>query len=250
MQQLIAWLPQLVVTALPGFINVWISKSEWERRFRRFPIFQPFKSPRLWRLMTVEFLLPSVLFGWVSPLMFRIDPPALDRPIDVGLLGTAIAFGWGFVALLNAPISILSAGMLDIGPIYNVFVDQVYEKIASNQEPKMRRFWRELEAELQQTPNFLDRGFKDLADCLGITPTMLDESSTDLDTQTEAIIRKIQRLRKYRRQDKKAEDIVQLLQTQQSLKPQDWPELIRAFGGRETFIQRYFPKSAQKRPRS
>ena len=141
--------------------------------------------------------MPAVLFWYVAPEVFRIDPFTPNRSIDVGLVGTAIAFGWGFVALLNAPISILSAGMLDIGPIYNVFVDQVYEKIFNDQKPKMRKFWRELEDELKQTSHFSDRDFTDLADCLGVLSVMLSESSAEeVDTQTAALIRKIQTMQK------------------------------------------------------
>ena len=86
-----------------------------------------------------------------------------------------------------------------------------------------------------------------MADCLGVLSVMLSESSAEVDPQTAALIRKIQTTQKYWRQDKKAEDIVKLLRTEQSLNWQDWPELIRAFGGREAFIQRYFPKSAKPR---
>lgn len=114
----------------------------------------------------------------------------------------------------------------------------------------MRKFWRELEDELKQTSNISDRGFTDLADCSGVLSVMSSESSTEVDAQTAALIRKIQTMQNEPQQEKKAEDIVKLLRTEQSLNLQDWPELIRAFGGREAFIQRYFPQSVKSRSRS
>ena len=118
MQQSIAWLPQLLVTSVPGAINVWLSGGELQKEFqRKLPIFRPLQSPVWLCLQLVQFLVPAALFWWVVPAVFRIPPPSLTWQLDFVLWSNAIAFGWGFVALINAPISILSAGMLEPGTI-------------------------------------------------------------------------------------------------------------------------------------
>lgn len=241
MQQGIAWLPQLLVTSVPGVINVWLSGGEQRKEFQqKLPIFRPSKSPAWWFLQLVQFLVPAALFWWAAPAAFRIPPPAVTRPLDFVMWANAIAFGWGFVALINAPISILSAGMLEPGTIYARLVRNLYETIDNREKPKMRRFRRELIVELEKTPHFSNKGFDDLAECLGVSFDLLSNQSLPLDSRTESIVRKVNAIKAQPTQAQKATEIVKLLRTEEVLTVHDWPELIRAFGGRDVFIQRYF----------
>lgn len=288
MSQFIDWLTQLVIAALPGAFNVWVSNAEQTRRFQEFPIFQVWRSPRLWWVRAVQFLLPVALFWWIAPLVFQIPPPCLPdttevlstaqdalrslpntteilktvqdalkslpgataktcqfRPPTLALLGNAVAFGVGFVALLNAPISILSAGMLDVGPIYNVFIARVYEKIRSDQALKMINFWEELEVELAETPGFSLRGFNTLSECLGVPSYLLGEQNPDhADT-----LRKLELIRNPQlSKDQRAKSIVRLLRNEKMGNPQAWPKVVKAFGCREDKIPTLFPRSI-RRPR-
>ncbi len=256
MQQSIAWLPQLLVTSVPGVINVWLSGGELQKEFqRKLPIFRPLQSPVWWFLQLVQFLVPAALFWWVVPSIFRIPPPSPTRHLDFVLWMNAIAFGWGFTALINAPSSILSAGMLEPGTIYDKLVGNLYEVIDNHEKPKMRRFRRELTMELEKTPGFSNRGFDDLAECLGVSFDLLSSQDSPIDIRTETIVRKINAIKGQPTQAAKAAEIVKLLRTEEVLTVQDWPELIRAFGGREAFIRHYFKvraKTSKKgsRPRS
>lgn len=248
MSQPVEWISQLAIAGLPGVINVWLSNAEQTRRFQEFPIFQAWKSLRLWWVRAIQFLLPAVLFLWVAPLVFQIPSLCVSeaangcqlRPVTVELVGNAIAFGWGLVALLNAPISILSAGMLDVGPVYNVFVDQVYEKIYSDQKLRMISFWEELETEIAQTPNFSEQGFKTLSECLGVPSFLLG----DPDAESNDLINKIERIRDPQlSQSAKAKAIVKLLRTEDVVYPQSWQKLVKAFGCRENNVPTLFPKA-------
>lgn len=116
----------------------------------------------------------------------------------------------------------------------------------TNEKPKMRRFRRELEAELAQTPNFFGKGFNDLSECLKIPYNFLSEGESTLDAEKAALVRKIRAIQDPQKmQAQKAEEIVKLLRTTEVLATQDWPELISAFGGREAFIRRYFKMQAK-----
>jgi hypothetical protein len=289
MPQFIEWLPQLAVAFLPGVINVWLSNAEQTRRFQEFPVFQAWRSPRLWWVRAVQFLLPAVLFWWIAPLVFQIPPVcSLDatevlsnaqaalrrlpdtteeilivqealkrlpgatdkscqlRLINVALVGNAIAFGWGLIALLNAPISILSAGMVDVGPIYKVFVDQIYEKIYSDQAHKMIDFWEELRTELAQTPDFSSLGFNRLSECLGVPSTSVENQHLE----HADILRKLELIRDPQlSREQRAIEIVNLLRTEDLMYPQAWPKLVKAFGCREGKIPTLFPRSI-RRPRA
>ena len=238
--QHLSWLPQLFVTAIPGLVNVWLSGIEQSKYFQqKFPIFKPARSLNWWFLQLLQFLVPAVLFWWAAPIAFRIEPPSIKREIDLELVGNALAFGWGFVALINAPISILSAGMLETGTIYSRAVKSLREAIRAKEEPRMRSFRRALEIELETT-TFSDKGFNDLAECLKIPYTYLSQNESELKADQVIIVRKINAIKAKSTQAQKAEEIVKLLRTEEVLTVQDWPELIRAFGGREAFIQRYF----------
>jgi hypothetical protein len=252
MPQQLGWLPQLLVTAIPGLVNVWLSSSEQRKDFqRRFPIFRPQKSFNWWLLQLLQFLVPAVLFWWVVPQAFRIEPPTIDRKLDILLIGNAFAFGWGFVALINAPISVLSAGMLETGTIYSKAVNGFISSIVAEQKPRMRRFRSDLEAELANTPHFNNKGFNDLCECVGISYTCLSQSEADLKAELQAnqitLVRKIKAIKEKSIQAEKSEEIVKLLRTEEVLSIQDWPELIRAFGGRDAFINQHFkPRSFAK----
>jgi hypothetical protein len=136
--------------------------------------------------------------------------------------------------------------MLETGTIYTRAVRWFVETIMAHERPKMRRFRRELEAELAETPHFSEKGFNDLSECLKIPYNFLSEGESTLDADKAALVRKIRAIQDPQKtQAQKAEEIVKLLRTAEVLATQDWPELIRAFGGREAFIQRYFKVRAK-----
>lgn len=254
MPQFVDWLPQFAIAALPGIINVWLSSVEQRRALQKYPLFQPWKSPRLWWLRAIQFLLPVALFWWVAPAIFQIPAPCLPdppipetcqiRPVDVSLVGNAIAFGWGFVALLNAPIDILSAGMLPISSVYNFFVEQVCEKIYKDQNNKMIDLWQQVENELAKIESLPVQGINLLSEYLGVPSYQLNDSNLDVDTATMALIQKITALKDPTiPPSEKARQIVKLLRTEKDLDFQIWQRLIKAFGCEEKAIPSLFPNS-------
>ena len=53
MQPQLSWLLQLLITAIPGFVNVWLSHIEQTKYFQqKFPIFRPISSKNWWALAT------------------------------------------------------------------------------------------------------------------------------------------------------------------------------------------------------
>lgn len=260
MPQFTEWLPQIVIAALPGVINIWLSSIEQARTLRKYPFFQSWKSPRLWWLRTIQFVLPVALFWWVAPAILQIPPPCLPssdaagvcqiRPVDVALIGNAIAFGWGFVALLNAPIDILSAGMLPIGSMYNFFIEQICEKIYKDQQTKMFDLWQQIEDELIQVTRLPSRGINLLSEYLDVPSYQLNDSNLDVDPTTKDLIAKINTIQNPNLSStEKARQITKLLRTEAYLDVQQLQKLTKALGCREQSIPALFPQQ-QNQPQT
>lgn len=149
LQVLLDWLPQIAVTLIPGIIHQWLAARELEIDLAHFPIFNLRKSPRYWALRCFFFILPVVLFWALIPLIFRVDPPSAGRNLwNWTLWGMAIALGWRFTSILNASISIASAGVLDFGPFYQAIVGVFRQAIIKNQEDKTSLFWNDIAKDL------------------------------------------------------------------------------------------------------
>lgn len=150
LQILQAWLPQIIVAALPGFIHQWIAAQELTKSLRRFPLFNPRKSPTYWFYRLFAFAITAFSFWFVVPLIFRVDPPSIQRNLkDWNLWGMALAVGFYFRHFLDAPISIVALGVFDIGPGYHKLVSAFRGTIIEAQLGKTENFWQQVDKELK-----------------------------------------------------------------------------------------------------
>lgn len=141
LQTLLSWLPQVGVTTIPGFIHQWLAARELEKSIG-FSIISPYKSWRYWVLRAFFFALPIVLFWLVVPLVFRVEPPTLQRNLkDWVLWGMAIGLGFFLPYFLKAPISILAIGSSDAGPTYKIVVDIFSKTIRAHHQRQTDDFW-------------------------------------------------------------------------------------------------------------
>jgi hypothetical protein len=248
LQTLSDWWLQWAIATLPGLINVVLAAKELERRCQKFPLFRPLQSSGFRALIAIQFAIPVAVFWWVAPTVFRLDPPSLDRSA-CELFLWAMALGFGFVPLMNAPISILSCGMVDIKPIYETLLAQAYEAIKRKQIDQTIRFWQELEQELVETPDFdVTRGLNYLKHYFRLNnePTLdgenLDPQRRELDHQIKVIDRAM-------RKAGKISAIAQLLQTDGAIARYSLPSCLAAFGCRQNFMKKYFPKATRQRSR-
>lgn len=242
MLQLIqTWGLQCLVSLIPGIINVVLASKAVEKRCQKFPLFQPLQSKSFWVLTLIQFALPVMVFWWFAPQVFRIEPPSPDRsPAD--LLPWALGFGWGFVALLNAPIGLFSFGYVDVNPIYEALLSHAYEGIKRSQRSKTATFWQGLKDELLDTPQLsADRGLAELRNYFelddppehydpefAVRKTEIDRKLTAAQTATDTF--------------QQVNLIVKLLKTDGAVDRRDLPERLIAFGCRYRFIDSYFPK--------
>jgi hypothetical protein len=246
LQNLSAWWLQWVIATLPGLINVVLAAKELERRCQKFPLFRPWQSSGFQSLIAIQFVIPVAVFWWIAPTVFRLEPPSPDRSASALFLW-ALALGFGFVPLMNAPISILSCGMVDIKPIYETLLAQAYEAIKRKQIDQTISFWQELEQELVKTPDFdVNRGLNYLKHYFRLNnePTLDGEN---LDPQKSELDRQIKAIDQAMRKAGKVSAIAQLLQTDGAIARYSLPNCLRAFGCRQDFIKKYFPQASRQK---
>ena len=192
LQTLLSWLPQVAVTSIPGLINQWLASRELEASLSHFPTFNPRKSPRYWTLRFFFFVLPVALFWALIPLIFRVEPPSAHRDLwNWTLWGMAIALGWRFKSVLNASISIASAGVLDFGPLYEGVVEIFRKAIIANQGDKTQLFWADVAKDLVAAADRTDqqnyrRGHRYLHAML-VSPNSEDSIQIELYRRLKAI---------------------------------------------------------------
>lgn len=246
MEALSSWWPQLAVTSLAGIVNAYFGYLDLESRCRHLPLLQPYRNPVFLWFVVIRFGVTFVLFWALVPKAFRIEPPMPERAVGIDLIATALAFGWGSGAILNAPIDILQAGMLPIKPFYDaVLKNALYAAITKSQKLKTAEFWTSLRQELSDI-TVRDRGFMLLDKYLSFN-NLLDEDVDEALSLKADQWRQLKNAQGYRQNRKKAEAVCNFLDTQKDIDRRDLPEVLMAFGCRPAFIQRYFPKKRPKR---
>jgi hypothetical protein len=259
LQTILDWLPQVAVTAIPGFINQLLAARELVKSLHKYPLFTPRKSPTYWLYRLFIFSIVTFLFWVVIPLISPIDPPSPQRDWhDLDLLGWTLAFSFFFPYFLNAPISLLSFVVFDIGPTYKKISSFFRDTIIQGQFRKTQDFWADLGRELRfvaaQTnrQNYVD-GHQFLRDSLVSTLNAqkfkTSESPTvDLESRLAKILpKRFDRLRLPSFRPDLSIETIQLLEQllDEGLIPRSrLPEVLNAIGCYQC-AQRYFPKATK-----
>jgi hypothetical protein len=139
------WLPWIVVAVIPGVFNLAVALRELAERCKFLPFFEPYKNPGVWLWAIVQFTFPIALF-WVTTFL-------PTRPnIDLKLVSWAVAFGLGFVTLLNARTEIGSR-TYHLKSLYAFVVSIAYDMIAESQTRQAADFWTDVEDALTDCPD-------------------------------------------------------------------------------------------------
>jgi hypothetical protein len=236
MQWVSAWGAWLAVAALPGVLNIFVAIDELLKECRRLPFFQPQLSPGFWLWAFFQFTIPAGLFWLLTGLQ--------NRPVvDLTLWGQALGFGLGFVVVLNSRTDISSLPTVDIKQLYNLLIKYARNQIATRQTGKTARFWADLTDDLKQSTADFDSGFQYLA-------LYFDE---DVSLTAEEKQRYQERIKLAQAEVPRAQQ-VKAIRNLLEVRRRDLPEALRRFGGSESLVQRYFPRStkteSQKAPRA
>ncbi len=265
LQTIINWLPQVAVTTLPGFIHQWFAARELVESLRKFPLFNPRKSPTYWLYRLFTFSLATFLFWFVVPLIFRIDAPSLQRNWqDWNLWGMALAVGFSLPYLLNAPFSILALGVFDIGPGYDKIVPIFRDAIVKAQLDKTAELWAQVGKELRtvaaqtRQKNYID-GYKTLRDSLVFLidsqkQTVLESPLAELEGRlARPLLQQFDKIWPQRFRPDESEATIQLLNwllAQGLISRSRLPQVLKDFGCHQS-VQQYFPNATKgSRPRS
>ncbi|MGF1498416.1 MAG: hypothetical protein ACFB8W_16570 [Elainellaceae cyanobacterium] len=147
MDWLSQWWPWLVVTAVPGLFNSVVAFRELNEKCRVLPFFEPSRSPGVWLWAIIQFSFPALLFWVVESIGDR-------PPIDLELVAKAvIVYGLGFVALLNAEVTIGSS-TYRVKPVYDAIVRIAYKMIENRQKRRSAAFWTDVVEVLRQQSDF------------------------------------------------------------------------------------------------
>ncbi len=259
LQTIANWFPQVAVTTIPGFIHQWLAARELVKSLRNYPFFNPRKSPTYWLYKLFTFSLATFLFWVVVPLVFRIDPPSVQRNWqDWNLWGMALAVGFSLPYLLNAPFSILALGVFDIGPGYDKIVPIFRDAIIKAQLDKTAELWAEVGKEMRtvaaqtRQQNYID-GHKSLRDSLVFLinsqkQTVSTSPLAELEARLDAILpQRFDKILPQRFRPDLSEATIQLLDwllAQGLISRSRLPQVLKAFGCSQC-AHKYFPKASQ-----
>jgi len=224
---LLLWWPWLLVAALPGLLNTGVAVDELFKECRRLPFFQPHLSWGFWLWVGLQFSIPTLLFA----LLFDV---AARPAIGWDLVGQALTFGLGFVAILNSRTDIADLPTLDIKRLYNLLVAYARDQIAAGQTGKTTAFWSEVSTELLATEQAFQAGFEYLA-----LYTELDLSLGDEERQQAQ--RRIAQAMALEDRAAQVNAILSLL----DVRRRDLPVALARFGISAALISRYFPWYAE-----
>lgn len=222
------WVSYLLITSIPGVINLIAASQELGKKCRSLVFFQPLQSPGVYFWALLQLLAPSVLFWY----MFELDPQVpITRELLPELLSEASGLGVGFVALLNATTEVGSIP-IKIKPIYNFFVEMAYDQIAKKQTRYAASFWRQVEVELAtfQTEQIAD-GLAYLEDYFNVDISLDDE-------ETELYKKKIKKVREQSEQVEQIRLLKSLLLKE--VRRADLANVLQEFGFTENRVQQLF----------
>jgi hypothetical protein len=134
MSELLKWLPWIGVSLLPGLINLGVAYKQLAEDCKFLPFFEPLKTPGVWFWAIVQIVLPC----WFFWMMFSLK---LKPEINLDLIGKAIGFGLGFIAIMNAKIDTGLFTPVDIKTLYASFVRLGYSLIATKENVRTSLFW-------------------------------------------------------------------------------------------------------------
>jgi hypothetical protein len=221
------WLPWIAISLIPGFFNLAVALRELAERCKFLPFFEPFKNLGVWLWAVVQFSFPIALF-WITAYL-----PA--RPsIDVKLVSWAIAFGLGFVALLNARTEIGSR-TYHLKSLYAFFVGIAYDLIADSQTRRAADFWTDVEdsltlcIELNEGLDFLENYF---ASDVSLTPQ-----------ETEGYRERVEQARISTTDAQQVKAIKTLIK---EVRRRDLPYVLLRFECSTDLINKYFPQRSAR----
>jgi hypothetical protein len=216
------WLPWIAVALIPGVFNLVVALRELEERCKFLPFFEPYKHPGVWLWAIVQFTFPVALF-WVT--VFLPTRP----PITLKLVSWAIAFGLGFVTLLNARTEI-GAHTYHFKSLYAYFIGIAYDMIADSQTRRAAEFWTDVEDALTLSPA-LSEGLDFLENYFASDVSLSPE-------ETESYR---QRLIVARVQTTGAEQARVVKTLIKEVRRQDLPYVLQRFEGAIAPLNQYFP---------
>ncbi len=229
MEGLIDWLPWLAVAVIPGVLNVFAAFEELEERCKLLPFFEPLRNPGVWLWGVIQFSFPTAIFWMVAAL-------STQPVVNLELIGMAIGFGVGFIAVLNASTQIGSR-TYTIKPIYTFFIDRAYGLIAAKQDDRVFEFWTDVETELQKSP--------DLTEGLSILENYFAFQESLTRQPIENYGKDLNEIRSMTDRAEQARGIKVLLQR---VRRERLFRILRRFQVSETLLIRYFPRQFGDRP--
>jgi hypothetical protein len=219
------WWPWLLVTAVPGILNILVAIDELFKKCRRLPFFQPQLSPGFWLWSFLQFSIPAGLFWLLFSLNARPD-------INLDLWGKTLAFGMGFVVVLNSRTDIAALPTVDIKKIYDSLIFFAMKKIADRQTGKTTAFLSDVENDLKNSASTFQDGFDYLALYFDL------DISLTVDEKKE-YQKRVQEARTMSDFTEQIKAILNLLEVRRK----DLPEALQRFGVSKALIRRYFPKA-------
>ncbi|MEB3356717.1 MAG: hypothetical protein VKK04_08325 [Synechococcales bacterium] len=228
MDWLSQWWTWLGVTAIPGLFNSVVAFRELNEKCRVLPFFEPSRSLGVWLWAVIQFSFPALLFWVVESIS--------DRPeIDLELLAKAvIVYGLGFVALLNAEVTIGSS-TYRIKPLYDAIVRIAYKMIENRQKRRSAAFWTDVVDVLRQQSDFA-RGLDFLENYFEVG----DRITPDLHSNYGARVRETRRI-----QD--AEERAMALKTLiMEVDRRDLVWILLRFPGTEDLVKKYYPRQFRR----
>ncbi len=242
---LLAWLPQLAINAIPGALHQWQAARALENSLETLPVFNPYRSPRYWLLRVFFFAAPTLLFWFVIPTVFQINSPSLSRNWqDSFLIGLAIAFGILYTFFLNAPLSLVSIGVLDFIRLDAFIVNPIRQSIISNQKKATSEFWADVGRNLRSSAIATHRqnyqtGYFYLRDGWS---RLFSQASPDQQKTFTQKLKSVQPSPFRSDLDYKTLELLQELVRDRIISRTELPGILCAFGCEQS-AKKYFPKA-------
>jgi hypothetical protein len=221
---LVNWLPWLLVVSIPGVINVIVAFKQLADDCKFLPFFEPLKTWGVWLWAAAQFFFPCALF-WMATAM--AEPPANRPAIDAELVSQALAFGMGFITLMNARTD-TGFFTLDIKIIYARLIRVAYALIAAKETGRTASFWTDVERALNNTLDLTD-GIDFLENYFRSDVSLTPEQRAERQRKLDAV-----------RSKKSRADQAEALLALMDVRRTDLPNMLRRFGCDGDLLNKYF----------